>query len=1085
MKTALHRQFPNLLALALCLAMTAGCTKAAKARRLLSAAGRDFEAKRYDAAELEYESVLRLSRLNPVAIRQLGLLYYEDGRPEATAYLRKSFEQDPGHPQVRLRLAELYAAAGKTQDALPLLEPVLRSDPANDEALFLLAQITRTNDLPALRQRLQEQARPGGKGAAPCYSALAFIDFREQQLNQAEADLRKASDLDPKLASPHLAMAAVCSARNDLKGIENALKTAADLSPIRSSVRLKYVDFKIRTGATDQANELLREVTRQAPDYLPAWIHLMRLTFAERKFDDCKTIIDTILARDNTDFDALLQSANLALAQHDPAKAVGILDRMDSIPMYRNLPVIKYQMALAVLMNRETAKAIARLNDALALDSKYSPAALLLAELDIRTGNPGMAVSLLSQLLKNEPGNGRAYAMLAEAYLAQQQRPEALEVYGRMARVFPKNPEIPRLMALVYEQSGDIAQARAALDESLKLAPDYMPALRSITGLDITQKRFAQAHRRVAAVMDKDAKAAGPLMLEGDIYWAEGKTNEAELALSKAIELNPDLPVPYLMLAQLYLASHQEAQALQRLNTLVSKTNDLTAMLEIAEIHREAGRYDAAREAYEKLLALNPKSVIALNNLAYVYSEFLGRTDKAAQLAERARNLSLDDPKTADTLGWKTADTLGWILFKERDYTRALSLIQESADKQPGDAEVQTHLGLAYYMLQEENPARLALQQALASHTEFSGKEMARQSLANLNVDPATATPAVIEELEKQSHADPRDPVVMSRLAVIEERRGNIEKARDYYKTLLENNPQDLIAMVQLARLYYDRLHDTRKALELATSAHKLAPDDPRAAALLGELIYQSGDYPWAVSLLQQAATQLSGQPSLDYHLAWACYSAGRVADADAAMQRAVNSGQSFPDLEQAKQFLALRGALKSPGQARASSALVAQILQKEPNYVPALMVSEFLDEDRGAWQQASRTCEKVLAAYPLFVPAMRQLAILYCQHSGDQARAYSLALQAAASSHDDLELAKTLGILAYRRADYQTSLRSLRDHADQFGDDGEALGCLGLDYFHLKQRQQCKQVLQRALALNNIPAPLAAEARRALGELK
>ena len=307
---------------------------------------------------------------------------------------------------------------------------------------------------------------------------------------------------------------------------------------------------------------MLREMTRQAPDYLPAWIHLMRLTFAERKFDECKTVIDTILARENNDFDALLQSADLALAQRDPAKAVGILDRMDSLPMYRNLPVVKYQMALALLMNRETAKAIARLNDALALDRNYSPAVLLLAELDIRAGNPGKAVSLLSQLLKNEPGNGRAYLMLAEAYLAQQQRPEALEVYRRMAGVFPKNPEIPRLMAIVYEQAGEIAQARAALDKSLELAPGYLPALRSITGLDITQKRFAQAHRRVAAVMDKDAKAAAPLMLEGDIYWAEGKTNQAESALNKAIELNPDLPVPYLMLARLYLASHQETQAL-------------------------------------------------------------------------------------------------------------------------------------------------------------------------------------------------------------------------------------------------------------------------------------------------------------------------------------------------------------------------------------------------------------------------------------------------------------------------------------------------------------------------------------------
>jgi tetratricopeptide (TPR) repeat protein len=1075
MNHTLHRQWPNLLALVLCLAVTTGCTKGAKARRLLSDAQRDFDAKRYDAAELEYQSVLRVSRLNPVAVRQLGLLYYEDGRPEAFVYLKKALEQDPKNSLVQLRLSELYGASGKSSNALELLEPLARHDPPNDEALFLLAQLTPTNDLPALRQRLQAQAGQGGKAAAPSYSALALLDLKEQKVNDAEADLRKALDLDPKLVSPHLVMAVVCSARKDAKGLEAALKAAADLSPIRSSARLKYIDFKIRSGAPDQGAAMLREMTRQAPDYLPAWIYLMRLTFAEHKFDECKSVIDAILARDYLNFEALLQSVELALTQRDPAKALSVLDRMEA--RYQNSPAVKYQMALALLMKRETAKAIARLNDALALDANYSPAALLLAELDIRTGDPRSAVTLLSQLIKNDPSIARAYLTLAQAYLAQQKPRDAMDVYRKMALVFPKNPEIPRLMGMIFQQAGDSAQARAALEKSLELAPDYLPALENTIALDVSQKLYAEAHRRVAAVMEKNPKAAVLLMLDGNIYWDEGKTNQAEAALTKAIQLNPDLPGPYRMLARFYLASHQGEQALQRLSTLVSKTNDLTALLEIAEIHQQAGRYDAARDAYEKALAVNPNSAETLNNLAYVYSEFLHNNDKAVQLAEKARTLRPDYPKTADTLGW--------ILFKERDYVRALSLIQEGAEKLPDDPEVQVHLGMAYYMLQEENPARLALQQALGSQMDFPAKDTARQCLTNLEVNPATATPEMINELDQQLRANPRDPVVMDRLAAIEEHRGNIEKAAAYYKTLLDNNPQDATAMVHLADLYYHRLHDPRKALEWATSAHKLAPQDPRAAALLGELIYQSGDYPWALSLLEQAANQLPDQPSINYHLAWACYSLGRLADADAAMQRALQSGQPFPDLEQARQFLALRAAAKDAGQARASSALVEQILQKDPNYLPALMVSELLDEDRGAYKEAGQTCEKVLAAYPLFVPAMRQLAVLYYQHSGDQARACSLALKAMPSLPDDLELAKTAGILAYRRADYSASVRCLRQNADKSSGDGELLAYLGMDYFHLHQPQQSKQVLQRALALTNIPAPLALEARRVLGELK
>jgi tetratricopeptide (TPR) repeat protein len=945
--------------------------------------------------------------------------------------------------------------------------------------LLLLVQITPTNDLPAVRQRLETQVRQGGKGAAPCYSVLGWIDLKEQKLSQAEADFQKALSLDPKLSSPHLGLANVYSTRKDVKQTENALKTAADLAPIRSSTRLKYIDFKIRDGNEDEAQKMLREITRQAPDYMPAWTQLMRLTFAERKFDECKIVIDTILARDNNNYEALSQSAELALAQHDAPKALGVLERMDGL--FKNSAVlsaaIKYQLALALLANRETSKAIARLNDALNLNRNYSPAVLLLAELDIRTGNPRNAVSLLSPLIKSEPTNARAYVLLAQARLAQQQREEAVEVYRQMALIFPKNPEIPLQIGIVHEMTGDLAQARTELEKSLELAPDYLPALEKITALDVHQKLYSEAHRRVAGVMEKYPKAPGPLLLDGEIYLAEGKTNQAESALNKVIELKPEVPAPYLMLARIYLDSHQEDQALQRLNALVSKTNDSSALLQIAEIHQVAGQYDAARDAYEKLLAVDPKYVPALNNLAYLYSEHLGHPDKAVKLAEQARTLRPTDPYTADTLGW--------LLYKQHDYVRALSLIQESVESQPGDAEVQMHLGLTYYMLQAENPARLALQQAVASQKDFPDKEIARQSLANLNVDPAAATPAIIEELEKQSGQNPRDSVVLMRLAAIEERRGNIEKAVGDYKKLIENNPQDVNATVQLAGLYYNRLHDTRKALDLATSAHKLAPDNPQAAMLLGEMIYQSGDYPWALSLLEQAANQLTNQPTLQYHLALAYYSVGRVAEADAAMQQAARSDSPFPDLDQAKQFLALRAAIRNPDQAKASAALVQKILQKEPNYVPALMMSELLDETRGAYKEAGQTCEKVLAAYPLFVPAMRQLAILYCQHSGDPVRAYALGVKAIASLPDDVELAKALGILAYRRADYNASLTWLRESADKSSGDGEVLGCLGMDYFHLKQRPQSKQFLQRALALNNIPAPLANEARRALAELK
>jgi tetratricopeptide (TPR) repeat protein len=485
---------------------------------------------------------------------------------------------------------------------------------------------------------------------------------------------------------------------------------------------------------------------------------------------------------------------------------------------------------------------------------------------------------------------------------------------------------------------------------------------------------------------------------------------------------------------------------------------------------------DEARDAYEKLLAVQPAFVPALNNLAYLYSEHYGNLQKAADLATHAHEARPDDPFVADTLGW--------ILYKQGQYSHALNLLQESLEKQPGSAEVQMHLGMVYYMLEDEDLARMHLQQALSSREDYPGKAEARQCLDLLAIDPASVTPAQRELLQTRLHDNPHDPVPLTRLAAIDELHGETDEAAQAYQKLVAENPKDWKAMIKLSQLYSGPLHDTRKALDLAKSAHEIAPADPRAAAALGELVYASGDYSWAVSLLENAAPQLPNQTSARYYLALAYYAVGRLADADAAMNDAANAGPSQPNGAQARQFLAYRAAAKNPAHSAISSAEVHAIIEKDPHYLPALMLSGLLSEQQGDYKQAGQTYEQILTDYPKFTPAMRQLALLYAWHSGDETRAYELGDKARAAYPDDPELARTLGILAYRRAEYQRSAQLLNDSSRQFNNDAELFYYLGMDYYQLKRPADSKQTLRRALALN-VPSPLAGEAKKVLGELK
>ena len=79
----------------------------------------------------------------------------------------------------------------------------------------------------------------------------------------------------------------------------------------------------------------------------------------------------------------------------------------------------------------------------------------------------------------------------------------------------------------------------------------------------------------------------------------------------------------------------------------------------LALLYQRMKDYPKERDAYEKLLAIDPNSVLALNNLAYLYTEQFKDLDKAFNLARKAHDLT--DPQEA-----AGGDTLGLVLFPAR-----------------------------------------------------------------------------------------------------------------------------------------------------------------------------------------------------------------------------------------------------------------------------------------------------------------------------------------------------------------------------------------------------------------------------------
>jgi tetratricopeptide (TPR) repeat protein len=127
---------------------------------------------------------------------------------------------------------------------------------------------------------------------------------------------------------------------------------------------------------------------------------------------------------------------------------------------------------------------------------------------------------------------------------------------------------------------------------------------------------------------------------------------------------------------------------------------------------------------YERILAIDPRAVVAANNLAYMHAEAGTNLDVALGLAQTAKAGRPNDPDVSDTLGW--------IYYKRNLANLAIPPLEESLRANPSNALYQYHLGLAYLKEGRKDSAREALEKALKLQPNFDGASEARKALTSL-----------------------------------------------------------------------------------------------------------------------------------------------------------------------------------------------------------------------------------------------------------------------------------------------------------------------------------------------------------------
>jgi tetratricopeptide (TPR) repeat protein len=1059
----------RVLPLLLACALGTGCGW--RTGRHFERAERYFASGDYDNAKIEYLNVLRRDFRNPKAVSRLGTIWLEQGAPlRACLYLIESRDLDPGNLKDRSKLATIYASLGEKAEARQEALAVVDGDPTSLDALLVLADLADTE---ADFEEVTKKVRQVPDGNDLCYHvATGSIAIRRGELAFAQTEFETALKLDPNSARTRLALANVCLLRQNFDGAAKEFQVAAELSPPRSTARLQYAVFERNSGREDHAVALLQEITGQAADYFPAWCSLSEIALSHKKYSEALSFIDNVLSRDPENLDALLLRAKIWVAQNQTQKAVSALELLSI--KYPRVPFIQCQLARAYLGNGNSIEAAGALDNAIAAKPDYNEALLLLGELNLRVGKPGVVIPAMRKILKREPGLMAARSLLIEAYRSSGRPDDAAAVIRDQMATIGESAETYTRLGNLLREARKPGEARTAFEQALDFSPGLIEPLVGLVELDLANKQFDSASARIKQYCP-DADSAAAHFLRGRTLAAQEKFGDAVAAFRRALELNPNFPGAFDSLVAAYVGDNKLPEAVAELQKFLSaQPENETALSALGMVYQRMHQYDQAREIYEHLLALAPNSVAALNDLAYLYANQFDQPEKAYPLARKARDLSPNDP-------W-IADTMGWTLVKTGDYQAAVPMLHESVSKLPDSPDVQFHFGIASYMMGDTEAAGTAFRQALASQQEFSKRGEAQTRLAILN-----------EWLKRDSEPESlrtllgeyrEDVVGWLRLADIYERRSQYQEAVTAYEQALTINPELLRAAIRLAQLYGDQLHNKEMAFTFAKRARDLVPNDCRVGHLLGRSVYNLGNYSWAYGILQESARQCGEDATVLHDFGWAAYSLGRVGEARRVMLRISQTERDAGLLADANTFLAMTHLADTPEQLIGSESDIEAVLQKDPAYAPALCAKARLLLTRGDNSAAERIYSDVLRRYPDFASVQKFLASIYAKQPDKLAQAYALALKARNALPEDAELATILGEISYKRNDFDYAIHCFQEGGRKKRLEPRSLFYLGMSQLHMSQDTESGKTLQKAIAAG-LPTGMANDANKALSELR
>lgn len=145
-------------------------------------------------------------------------------------------------------------------------------------------------------------------------------------------------------------------------------------------------------------------------------------------------------------------------------------------------------------------------------------------------------------------------------------------------------------------------------------------------------------------------------------------------------------------------------------------------------------------------------------------------------------------------------------------------------------------------------------------------------------------------------------------MGMAQKKSGNAELAEKAYRQALEIEPNNVVALNNLAWIAMMSPERAGEALGYAKKAAGVAPKMGQVLDTLGWAYHMNGENELAGQALKRGVAAAPEDPRLLYHLAVVYGAQGRKQEEQATLRKALATNKPFPEMDDAKSRLAGKG---------------------------------------------------------------------------------------------------------------------------------------------------------------------------------